>query len=165
MMRTINTILVPLDLTEHAANIADWAIEWAERTRARLVLLHVLVPVHIYASPVFVDPSGYDEVYAQVRKRAEERLRPIAEQARLCGVETSVHVRVGTPAEEILSMARDFGAGLIVVGTHGRKGLAHVVLGSTAEKVVRLASCPVFVVKESHAPAGVKAAASCDVGG
>jgi nucleotide-binding universal stress UspA family protein len=63
---------------------------------------------------------------------------------------------VGSAAEEILVLARDFGADLIVIGTHGRKGLAHVVLGSTAEKVVRLAPCPVFVVKESHAHAGAK---------
>jgi len=165
MMRTIQTILVPLDLTENAETIADWAIEWAERTRARLVLLHVLPSVHAYASPIFVDPNGFDELYDNSRKRAEERLRPIAEEARRCGVDTSVHVRIGTPAEEILSVARDFGAGLIVVGTHGRKGLAHVVLGSTAEKVVRLAQCPVFVVKESHAPACVKPEMGSCVGG
>jgi nucleotide-binding universal stress UspA family protein len=156
MSRTIHTIVVPLDLTESSQTIADWAIEWGERARARLVLLHVLPPVHVYAGPVFIDPAGFDEQYFQARQCAEERLRPIADQARECGVEATVHVRVGSAAEEILVLARDFGADLIVIGTHGRKGLAHVVLGSTAEKVVRLAPCPVFVVKESHAHAGAK---------
>ena len=159
MIPHIRTIVVPLDLTE-PEGVADWAIEWADRTQARLLLFHALPPVHAYMSPAFIDPSGYDAEYAQARQHAENRLRPIADRARACGVEAVVHVRVGTPAEEILTLAREFDAGLIIVSTHGRKGLAHVVLGSTAEKVVRLAHCPVFVVKENHAHAG----ASSEVG-
>jgi nucleotide-binding universal stress UspA family protein len=154
MIRTIETIVVPLDLTEPLEEMAEWAIEWAERAQARLVFFHVLPPVHAYASPVFIEPSTFDEQYNVARKYAEERMRSLAARARERGVEATVHVRLGTPAEEILSLAQDFGAGLIIVGTHGRKGLAHVILGSTAEKVVRLAQCPVFVVKDLHARVG-----------
>src|SRR4030095_7196348 len=148
MNQRIRTIVVPLDLTTDADAIVSWAIEWAQLKHARLIFLHVLAPVHTYASPVFVDPGGYDELYAQARKLAEERLSWHAAQAKERGVEASVHLRVGPGADEILAMARDLGTGLIIVGTHGRTGLAHVFLGSTAEKVVRLAQCPVFVVKE-----------------
>jgi len=155
MNRPIRTIMVPLDLTTDADAIVSWAIEWAQLKRARLIFVHVLAPVHTYASPAFVDPGGYDEFYAQARKLAEERLSEQTSQARECGVEATAHVRVGNAADEILAMARDLGTGLIIVGTHGRTGLAHVFLGSTAEKVVRLAQCPVFVVKE-HFPALTK---------
>ena len=148
MNRPIRTIMVPLDLTTDSDAIVSWAIEWAQLKQARLIFLHVLAPVHTYASPVFVDPGGYGELYAQARKLAEERLSEHVSAARKCGVEATGHVRVGHAGDEILAMARDLGTGLIVVGTHGRTGLAHVFLGSTAEKVVRLAQCPVFVVKE-----------------
>lgn len=148
MNRPIRTILVPLDLTTDADAVGSWAIEWAQLKRARLVFLHVLAPVHAYANPVFVDPGGFDELYAQARQFAEEKIQKHAARAQECGVEASFHVRVGHAADEILAMAGDLNTGLIIVGTHGRTGLAHVFLGSTAEKVVRLAQCPVFVVKE-----------------
>ena len=155
MNRPIRTILVPLDLTTKGDAIVSWAIEWAQLKRARLIFLHVLAPVHTYASPVLVDASAFEEMYAQARKHAEDELSKHVAEARECGVEARAHVRVGNAGDEILSMARDLNAGLMVVGTHGRTGLAHIFLGSTAEKVVRLAQCPVFVVKAPPFPAPV----------
>jgi nucleotide-binding universal stress UspA family protein len=153
MIKPIHTILVPLDLTEHGEAIVDWATELAKLKKARLILLHVLSPTRAYSAPAFVDPMSFDEQYARARNAARERLLPLAGRAQVSGVDTSVRVRVGLAPDQILEMTRDTEAGLIVLGTHGRRGLAHLVLGSTAEKVVQLAECPVFVVKE--APAGV----------
>ena len=153
MKRPIRTILVPLDLNVDTDPIVSWAIEWAQLKRARLVFLHVLPPAHVYASPAFVDVGNYEDLYGLARKHAEDQLLEYASQARECGIEASVHVRVGNAPDVILAMTRDLGADLLIVGTHGRKGLAHVFLGSTAEKVVRLAPCPVFVAKESHTAA------------
>ena len=153
MKRPIRTIMVPLDLNVDTDPIVSWAIEWAQMKRARLVFLHVLPPAHVYASPAFVDVGNYEDLYGLARKHAEDQLLEYASQARECGIEASVHVRVGNAPDVILAMTRDLGADLLIVGTHGRKGLAHVFLGSTAEKVVRLAPCPVFVAKESHTAA------------
>jgi nucleotide-binding universal stress UspA family protein len=119
-------------------------------TRAHLVFLHVLPPINNYLVPVYPNPMNYDQHYARSRDAARERLLPLAHIAEAKGVDTSIRVQVGFPTEEILTLASETGAGLIILGTHGRKGLAHVFLGSTAEKVVRLAECPVFVVKEGH---------------
>jgi nucleotide-binding universal stress UspA family protein len=150
MSATIATILVPLDVGEPCEAIAGWAIEWARMKRSRLVLLHVLPQVNAYATPVFVDQRTYDDYYARAREGATGRMERIAATAFAAGVEATVSVRVGFAAEEILAAAREEGADLIILGTHGRRGLAHLVLGSTAEKVVRLAHCSVFVVKEPH---------------
>jgi nucleotide-binding universal stress UspA family protein len=150
MTRPIHTILVPLDLTENAEAIVEWAIGWALMTHAQLVLLHVVAPINNYLVPIYPDPMGYDQHYARARDAARERLLPLAHIAEARGVDASIRVQIGFPTEEILSLAGEAGAGLIILGTHGRKGLAHVFLGSTAEKVVRLAECPVFVVKEGH---------------
>ncbi len=150
MTPTIATILVPLDVGERCDAIASWAIEWARMKRARLLFLHVLPQVNAYATPVFVDQRTHDDYYARAREGATGRLERFAAPAIAAGIEASIRVRIGFAAEEILEAAREEGADLIVLGTHGRRGLAHLVLGSTAEKVVRLASCSVFVVKEPH---------------
>lgn len=150
MAPSIDVILVPLDVGEPCDTIADWAIEWARMKRARLILLHVLPQVNAYATPVFIDQRTYDDYYTRARESANRHLERAAAQALAAGIDAVTRVRVGFAAEEILETAREERADLIVLGTHGRRGIAHLVLGSTAEKVVRLASCPVFVVKEPH---------------
>jgi len=147
MTRPIHTILVPLDMTERVEAIVEWAIGWALMTHARLVLLHVVVPINSYTTRSYPDPEQH---YGVACDAARQRLLPLAQLARAKGIETSICVEVGPPTEEILAMASVTNTGLIIVGTHGRKGLAHVILGSTAEKIVQMAECPVFVVKEGH---------------
>jgi len=149
MTRPIHTILVPLDLTERVEAIVEWAIGWALMTHARLVLLHVVAPINSYTFPVHPDLGQH---YERASDAARQRLQPLAQLAEARGIETSIRVEVGPPTEEILAMASGTNTGLIIVGTHGRKGLAHVILGSIAEKVVQMAECPVFVVKESYTP-------------
>jgi universal stress protein A len=148
MTPSIDVILVPLDVGEPCDSIANWAIEWARMKRAGLILLHALPQVNAYATPVFIDQRTYDDYYSRARESANRHLERIAATATAAGVDVLTRVRVGFAAEEILETAREENADLIVLGTHGRRGLAHLVLGSTAEKVVRLATCPVFVVKE-----------------
>jgi nucleotide-binding universal stress UspA family protein len=156
MTQSIDTILVPLELADNAQSIVEWALDWASMKRARIVLLHAVPPVHAYTNTAFADPMTYGEYYTELREAARKRLLPLANLAEAEGVSAAVQIRIGSPAEQILAAASELGAGLIVLGTHGRRGLAHVVLGSTAEKVVRLAECPVFVVKERRAPKPVE---------
>ena len=147
MTQPIHTILVPLELTERVEAIVEWAIGWALMTHARIVLLHVVAPLNNYTVSVHPDPEQH---YRRACDAARQRLLPLAQLAKARGIETSIEVEVGPPTDEILAMASVTNTGLIILGTHGRKGLAHVILGSTAEKIVQLAECPVFVVKEGH---------------
>jgi len=147
MTRPIHTILVPLDLTERVEAIVEWAIGWALMTHARLELLHVVTPLNNYTVQAYPDPERH---YVQARDAARQQLLPLAQLANARGIDTSIRIEVGPPTEEILAVAAATQTGLIILGTHGRKGLAHVILGSIAEKVVQMAECPVFVVKEGH---------------
>ena len=122
----IHTILVPLDLTERVEAIVEWAIGWALMTHARLELLHVVTPLNDYTVDAYPDQERH---YVQALDAARQRLLPLAQLAEARGIETSIRVELGPPTEEILAVASATNTGLIIVGTHGRKGLAHVVLG------------------------------------
>jgi nucleotide-binding universal stress UspA family protein len=90
--------------------------------------------------------ADYGSLYASVDLRLSER----ADRIRAAGLTCTTKIREGSAAVEITQRGRDMGADVIVVGTHGRTGLAHVVLGSVAERVVRRAPCPVLTVPFSR---------------
>jgi nucleotide-binding universal stress UspA family protein len=151
-------ILVPTDFSPCAAAAFDWAMDLARRYRASVVLLHVH-PVPAYA---FIDgmvpPAPQD--MAALAQASFDRLEQMADEHRgelPAGVRLQTEVRAGDPVEGILQVVHDRGIDLVVMGTHGRSGLAHLVLGSVAEKVVRRSDRPVLTVRggphgEHHAP-------------
>jgi len=141
-------ILLPSDFSDCSAEAARAARRLAERFGARLLVLHVL------DEPAALDPMFRGEVPLELlRGRMEQYAREgmeaflAAHFQGLPGVET--RIASGVPFREILREAREAGADLIVIGTHGRTGVEHVIFGSTAEKVVRMAPCPVLTVRQS----------------
>jgi universal stress protein A len=139
-------ILLPSDFSDCSAEAARVARRLAEHFGSRLVVLHVL------DEPAALDPMFRGEVPLELlRGRMEQYAREamdrfLAERFRgFPDVET--RVASGVPYREIIRAARETGAGLIVIGTHGRTGVEHVIFGSTAEKVVRMAPCPVLSVR------------------
>jgi universal stress protein A len=98
--------------------------------------------------------SAGEQLVIDLTAEVEAQLHEIARQGLKEGVAVDVRVADGEPADAILRMARQEKVDLIVMGTHGRTGLSHLLLGSTAEAVVRAAACPVFTVRASatHAP-------------
>ena len=138
-------ILVPTDFSEDAAAALAVAIDLARALDAKLVLLHV----HHHPSFIFghygVDPP--EPAVSEIPKAAARRLEK--EQARVedAGLTGEARVVEGHPVEEIEGEARLCEADLIVMGTRGRTGLAHVALGSVAERTVQRAPCPVLTVK------------------
>lgn len=145
MMRPFKTILVPTDFSTAFAPALETAQMLAERFGASLHLLHVVEDPYVAAA--------WSEAYAaipdlreQLRQEAEQRLKEVT--ASLPNLTTSTEVVVGTPAQTIVDVARAQGVDVIVMGTHGRGRLAHLLLGSVAERVVRLAACPVLTVRE-----------------
>lgn len=141
------TILLPSDFSGCSAEAARAARRLAERFGSRLIVLHVL------DEPAALDPMFRGEVPLELlRGRMEQYAREGMEAflkahfEGLSGVET--RMASGVPYREIVREARECGAGLIVIGTHGRTGVERVIFGSTAEKVVRMAPCPVLSVRE-----------------
>jgi nucleotide-binding universal stress UspA family protein len=144
---SIKHILVAHDFSETAENALSYALGLAEKLGSRVTILHVFEP------PAYAFPEGPTltlELTVQIEKAAATALAGVAEHARRPGVETSTQLRQGSAWREIDAAAREGQADLIVIGTHGRRGLARALLGSVAEKVVRTAGCPVLTV---HAPA------------
>jgi nucleotide-binding universal stress UspA family protein len=145
MTATLPThILVPHDFSETAEHALALAIELTARLGARLTLVHAYEVVSYgYADGVTMSA----DVVTGLRKSAQGALDGVAARTRRPGLEVHAVLREGRAWLEINAVAKELGADLIVMGTHGRHGLAHVLLGSVAEKVVRTAPCPVLTVR------------------
>jgi nucleotide-binding universal stress UspA family protein len=128
-------ILHATDFSESSERACAKAVDLARQCGAKLTVIHA------YVAPFMSEGFAY---VPDVRPELEEQLDHVAEGEP--NVEIDRVLRVGTPAETIVDYAREHNCDLIVIGTHGRTGLMHVLMGSVAEKVVRLAACPVMVV-------------------
>jgi nucleotide-binding universal stress UspA family protein len=141
-------ICCPVDFSEPARQAFDEAIDLACRLGAELIVAHVQVPLAPAATDVLVSSRGVLEAEGVEEARELDAWRTEA-QERL-NAPVSASVLVGDPAAEIAKLAGEHGVDLIVMGTHGRTGFRHFVLGSVAERVVRLAPCPVLVVRRKE---------------
>jgi len=143
----IKKILCPVDFSESSNHALGYAVAFAGTFKAELILVHV----KDYAALEMPDySSGIEfsaEIIDQIGEAYENRLKDLAEKERTEYPNVSHRVLSGTPFYEIINAARDEKVDLIVMGTHGRTGLAHVLMGSVAEKVVRKAPCPGLTVK------------------
>jgi nucleotide-binding universal stress UspA family protein len=156
-MATIQKILFPTDFSRCADQALSHAAFLARRFGAELHLLHAVV-LHgdDPANPIYEFPDP-DELYRLAEEAATQRLEGLLPEA---GGELEIrrtHRRGIAPAAVILEYASEAGVDLIVLGTHGRRGLGRLVLGSVAEEVVRLASCPVMTLREQENPRPVEA--------
>jgi nucleotide-binding universal stress UspA family protein len=141
----IEKILVPLDFSPASVEALDYAVWLAKRFRAAIHLVHVYPPDE--ASPV----SGAAHLLlqsAEAIERLNEELTGIHRKHVPTFRPENCHIRRGRPYEEIVRVAREIGADLIVLSTRGHSGLKHLLLGSTAEHVVRNAPCPVLVARK-----------------
>lgn len=134
------SILIPTDGSERVKPAVERALDLARATGARVTALHVVAA----SPPALVDPAGWERVQVELRDASERALRFVQEQARARGVPVAVKVVAGQASDEIIREARHHD--LVVMGTLGRTGLDHLLLGSVAEKVVRHASVPVLVI-------------------
>ena len=147
----LKQILIPIDFSDYSDQALRWGISLAQKYGAQLLLLHVIPEV---LEEVSARESAGEQLVIDLTAEVEAQLHEIARQGLKEGVAVDVRVADGEPADAILRMARQEKVDLIVMGTHGRTGLSHLLLGSTAEAVVRAAACPVFTVRASatHAP-------------
>ena len=142
-------ILVPTDFSEASAAAVHQGIELARTFRAELLLLNVGEQATEIATEF---PIGLDASLADAQR---ERLLKVLTPSAQAELRAEFLVSEGSPAAEIVRCALEREVDLIVMGTHGRSGVSHALLGSVAERVVRTAPCPVLVVRPAAAPAGV----------
>ena len=140
-------ICCPIDFSDASRAAMEVAADLARRTGAELVLLHAY-PIPGYTFPdgsVVASPKMMQDLADQAERHLEEWR---ADAAKLVGApRVGTQKAVGEPAAEIVSYAKSAGVDLVVVGTHGRTGLEHALMGSVAERVVRRAHCPVLTVR------------------
>jgi nucleotide-binding universal stress UspA family protein len=146
-------IVHPTDFSECATQAEAVAADLARQLDGELVLVQVLVEAPLY-SEGFISRRQVQTVFDAQRKWTEQTLEARAEQLRQSGIKTSWRVQSGAPFEEIVRTAEEERAGMIVMGTHGRGGLNHMLLGSVAERVIRLAPCPVLTVRQAKSVGG-----------
>jgi len=146
----IHTIIVPTDFSEYAEHAFTWALGLVADRKAKIVLVHAVHPVSYYTFP----ESGYvpdlQKMEAEMIGDAEKRVTEFAAKQGASTVPIETRVVVGEAVWEICQAATREHADLIVMGSHGRTGLSHILLGSVAERVVRHALCPVLVVRLSQ---------------
>lgn len=141
---TFRHILVPLDFSSPAEQALDYAMELVEKFQARLTLLHV---IHIPVTSE-VNLTAY---LAEMDTSAQFGMDEYLKRIETAGHTVETIIQRGTPWHEIIETAKTQHVDLIVMGTHGRTGFQHFMLGSVAEKVVRLAPCTVMVTREQSA--------------
>jgi nucleotide-binding universal stress UspA family protein len=145
-MLAIRTILHPTDFSARSVNAFRLACSLARDHGARLVVVHVVPPPSAVLSGDGVVIPWIEEDFPALEAKLRQ-LRPPDPN-----VDVTHELRRGGPAHEILRTARETGCDLIVLGTHGRRGLARLLMGSVAEQVVRQANCPVVTVKTPAGP-------------
>lgn len=144
-MINIKNILCPIDYSINSEKALDYAIEFAEKYQAKLYLIHVL-DIRLYD---INDPDLYNVniIDKETIDKLRERLLKCVDEDIKGRISVEAVIVQGVPFAEIVKASKDYMIDLIVLGTHGRTGLSHAIMGSVAEKVVRKAPCPVLTVR------------------
>ncbi len=145
-MKAIRTILFPTDFSESSMQAWDHALLHAKKHKAKIVLLHVvqLMPSDYQFLAVAMTPG---RILAALRATADEKMTLMVRSAKRAHVACRMEMRDGMPFVQIIRCAKKVKADMIVMGSHGRTGLAQALIGSVAEKVVHKAPCSVLVIK------------------
>jgi nucleotide-binding universal stress UspA family protein len=146
-MKRIRRILHPTDFSSASRAAFDRALAMCRDSRAELVILHALTPIVPMMGEGYVPPQTYEAIDAAARQGAQRKLDALVSRARKARVRVRGLVVEGSAHERIVRAAKRLRADLIVMGTHGRSGLARLFVGSVASRVVSAASCPVMTVR------------------
>ena len=140
-------IIVAIDLSEASTSILKEAFDFAESLKAKVTLVSIIsMYVDYLHSDMSLLPTQWEEIYENQKKHAINELNKIKESN--TNIEIDTYAAVGNAKFDILEYATSNKANYIVMGTHGRTGLSHMVLGSTAEYVVRHATIPVLIIPQ-----------------
>jgi len=143
-MITIKQILVPVDFSDTSKLAMKYAAEFAHKFKAELHIIHAVEPV-VYASEPFA-PINTGEIQVAQERMARDEIAKWHRSFIPDEIKTHEDVMIGKAYTEIIRYAQEHKIDVIIIGTHGRSGFDHFLLGSTAEKVVRKSPCPVLTV-------------------
>jgi nucleotide-binding universal stress UspA family protein len=149
-MLTLKTVLVPTDFSEASESALRYGKAMAEAFGASLHVVHVMEDLlaHAWAAEVYV--SSMPQLRDEIEKESQQRLGTLLTDGERKALRAETALLAGNPFLEIIRYAKTHGVDLIVMGTHGRGPIAHMLLGSVAEKVVRKSPCPVLTVREAQ---------------
>ena len=147
METTIKKVLVPIDFSDYSKSALKYAVNFAKSFNADIILIYVVEPV-IYPPDFSMGQIAMPSINAEWDDRAKDELQKLAksEIAEIANVKTII--KTGKPFVEIIETAKEENIDLIIIATHGHSGVEHILFGSTAEKVVRKAPCPVLTLRE-----------------
>jgi nucleotide-binding universal stress UspA family protein len=147
-MSRIRRVLHASDFSPASRVAFARAVDMAKDNRAELLLVHVLTPVMpIMAGDGYVSPKTYEDIEASTKAAGQKGLAALVAKARKAGARVKAVMTDGLPHEQILRLARAKHADVVVLGTHGRTGLARFFLGSVANRVVAMSLVPVLTVR------------------
>lgn len=151
-MIEMKTILYPTDFSEYADHARMYVTEMAKSFNSSVLLMHTIqAPSHYEVAYNYELALNVEEIGEKRQKAAEAKLEEIAESIRKEGIEVETLITLGSPFVDIVSTARKRKVDIVILSTHGWGFIKHVLMGSTAERVVRKAPCPVLTVrKEEH---------------
>jgi nucleotide-binding universal stress UspA family protein len=147
MALEINKILVPIDFSNYSKGALKYAVNFAKRFNAEMYLIYVVEPV-IYPPDFSMGQIAIPSVNAEWDERAKDELQKLAKTDIPNDVKVETIIKTGKPFLEIIETASEKDIDLIIIATHGHSGVEHILFGSTAEKVVRKAPCPVLTLRE-----------------
>ena len=142
---SVKRVLVPIDFSGYSLEALDYAKRFAKLFNAELLLLHVVEPT-VYPTDFSFGQIALPNIEGELHRRSEEELQRLSQnmskEVRVRGM-----TRLGKPFLEITDAAKEYDVDLIIIASHGHTGVEHILFGSTAEKVIRKAHCPVLTVR------------------
>ena len=145
-MKPFEKILTAIDFSESSDYAFEYALTLARQFQAELTVMHVInEPVDLRG--FYVPHISFEQLEKEIEDGAEKMMVKFCQTKMGDFTGYSTQVVAGIPYEEVLRKAEEIGASLIVLGTHGRTGIDHLIFGSTAERVVRSATCPVLTIR------------------
>lgn len=146
-MEQIKKILVPIDFSDYSKNALKYATQFAKQFNAKIYLIYVVEPM-IYPADFSMGQVAIPSADIDLHSRAEEELKKLSKEIINANSEVEILIKTGKPFVEIIDTASANDIDLIIIATHGHTGVEHLLFGSTAEKVVRKAPCPVLTLRE-----------------
>ncbi len=147
MKPEIKKILVPIDFSDYSKNALKYAVNIVQTFHAEMFLIYVVEPI-IYPPDFSMGQIAIPSVNTEWDDRAKDELEKLAASEIPKEIKVHIIVKTGKPFIEIIDTASEKEIDLIVIATHGHSGVEHILFGSTAEKVVRKAPCPVLTLRE-----------------
>ena len=148
MQPMIDKIIVPIDFSDASEHAARYAAKLSRRLNASVHLIHVLEEMPVSPGPLEFYAGESPEAREERYQCARRRLNALAESVATYATRVTIEVRSGAIAESIGRAVVDYGADLVVMSTHGRTGMSHLLMGSVAEKVIQNARCPVLAIRD-----------------